>query len=235
MATNTRTLRRGSRWLAVALLVLLTGLALPATALTLTPTDRGWYDSTGVHNATSENSFTGSFGGTDYRSFYAFDVSATGSPWLYAPLEFELELFYNGDATESVELFAVTSSAASVTAGSTAGAAGLAIYNDLGSGVSYGTATFTASDVGVIVNLLLNAAGIADINAARGGQFLFGLVHTTPNGGDQGLRFGTNASWDGGSTAGAEVSEPTVSMLVLAGFAAGLFVYRRREHEPTSA
>jgi hypothetical protein len=214
MTLPLRFIRR--RLLPVLIVGALLSIALPAFSISLTATDRGWFRSDGLHTAGQNNTYTGTLGGREYRSFYAFDVDNIGGNWNQATLELTLDLFHNGDASESIEIFAVSSPAASVMAGHAAGSAsGQAIFNDLGTGVSYGTATLTAGDVGSVVSLVLNASAVADINAARGGQWVFAIVHTTPSGGTQGLRFGTNGAWDTGNTSGAAIPEPTQTALLV--------------------
>lgn len=215
LASAARPRRVQLAFLATALVLL---FAVPAASITLTPTDRGWFRSDGLHTAGQNNTFTGTFGGNSYRSFYSFDVNNVGGNWSQATLNLTVDLYYNGDASETVQVFAVSSPAATVSAGHTIGSgSGLAVYNDLGSGVSYGTATVTNGNVGGTVSFVLNAAAIADINAARGGQWIFALVHTTGNGGNQGVRFGTNGTWDAGTTSGASVPEPFTGILLTVG------------------
>jgi hypothetical protein len=54
--------------------------------------------------------------------------------------------------------------------------AGLAIYNDLGGGTQYGDFTASASVIGSVLNVPLNAAAISAINAAAGQSFAAALV-----------------------------------------------------------
>ncbi len=213
MTIHNRSIRR--RILSLLIAGVLLSFAMPAFSISLTPIDRGWFRADGLHTANQNNTFTGTFGGQGYRSFYAFDVDNIGGNWNQATINIDLDLYFNGDATESFEIFAVFSPAASVTAGHLAGsAAGQAIYNDLGTGVSYGTGTVTAASVGSTLSFVLNAAAVADINAARGGQWIFSIVHTSGNGGNQGIRFGTNGAWDAGTTSGASIPEPTQTALL---------------------
>jgi hypothetical protein len=63
----------------------------------------------------------------------------------------------------------VTTSAAAITGN----AAGLAGFNDLGSGTLYGTRLVSTADNGTVIEIVLNSAALADLNAASG-LFLFG-------------------------------------------------------------
>lgn len=216
----------------LALLLGLAGLGVAdaASALTFTTVDRGWYRSDGLHTQDQQNTFTGRIGASRYRSFYVVDVS-TGPALTLAHLEVELDLYYNGDATESIEIFSVLTADTAVMNGHAGGSAsGQAIFADLGSGTSYGTFTFSAADLGVPTVVPLNGAAVADLNAARGGRIVFGIVHSSGNGGDQGLRFGSNAGWDGGDTTTVSVDEPHLALLVGLG---GLLLAGGRRATPT--
>jgi hypothetical protein len=70
-------------------------------------------------------------------------------------------------------LWDVTTSQASLHAGDTGSAAGIAIYGDLGSGTTFGSVLPASLSTSPIV-VPFNAAGIAALNAARGGPMSIG-------------------------------------------------------------
>ena len=80
---------------------------------------------------------------------------------------------------KTYDLRDVSTSIASLVAGG--GGSGLTIYNDLGTGASYGTRTFSASDNATTVNMIVNATGLSAINSSAGNQFaLGGFLSTIP-------------------------------------------------------
>jgi hypothetical protein len=79
--------------------------------------------------------------------------------------------YVSPDPTETLDIYDVTTAAASVTDG-TAGVAG---FGDLGSGTLYGSRIVSAADNGTVVEITLNAAALADLNAA-GGLFVLGAA-----------------------------------------------------------
>ncbi len=159
------------------------GLACLATAapsaaatVTLDAVDSGFYNANGVHTPSNENYITGLFSGLEDRSFFLFDLSGVNGTIRSATLRLfnpEVSQFLHGyvspDPTETLNIYDVTTSAAAIT-GNTAGVAG---FKDLGSGTLYGTRVVSAGDNGTVVEIALNSAALADLNAASG-QFLFG-------------------------------------------------------------
>jgi hypothetical protein len=55
----------------------------------------------------------------------------------------------------------------------------VAIFDDLGSGTTFGSYVASAADNGTTISITLNAAGIAALNAAAGSTIAFGGVLTT--------------------------------------------------------
>jgi hypothetical protein len=156
------------------------------TTVTLNASDSGYYTDNGNH--TSLNSFvTVGFGGTacgssdeEFRDFFVFDLSGVSDEVVAATLRVQVpgsgDGYESPDPSEDLSLFEVTTSVPTLTAG---GLGMTAIYDDLGDGPAYGTRTFTAADETTIVDVALNAAGIAAINAAIGGDFALGGALTT--------------------------------------------------------
>src|SRR6476646_5753119 len=121
-------------------------------------TDRGSYTETGFHNATNPNYVVGDSRGFpgacgDCRNFFVFDLSSVTQPIvsaklaLYVPSALDGPGFSSSDPSENYELHDVTTSIATLQAGT----GGVAAHTDLGSGVVYGSRTMTAGDFGSVI------------------------------------------------------------------------------------
>ena len=77
---------------------------------------------------------------------------------------------------ETFSLFDVSTAIANLMA---SGNGQVGIYNDLGTGASFAAQSVSAANNGQIVPVNLNAAGLAALNAARGGQMAVGGAVTT--------------------------------------------------------
>ena len=138
--------------------------------MTLDAIDSGFYFANGRHSPSNENYLTGLFT-MEHRSFFVFDRSSVTDTITSATLRLfnpKVTQFLNGyvspDATEILNFYDVTTSAADITGNS----AGLAGFADLGSGILYGARTVSASDNGTIVEIALNNSAVAALNAGTG-------------------------------------------------------------------
>jgi hypothetical protein len=92
---------------------------------------------------------------------------------------FRADGYVSSDASETYELYDVTTPLASLTDRT----GGVAAYTDLGSGTSYGSRAFSAADTGVApVTITLNAAALANLQAAAGARIGLGGALTTISG-----------------------------------------------------
>lgn len=168
-------------WLAVA--------PCAAAPVTLDALDSGWYLANGLHLADNENYLTGisraSARSGEHRSFFLFDLSSVGgiirsaTLRLYNPTDQDILFeppsdplpggYESPDPTETLHIYDVHTPVAAMTGG-TAGPAG---FDDLGSGTLYGSRVVSGADDGTVVEIPLNAAALAALNASRG-RFLFG-------------------------------------------------------------
>ena len=108
----------------------------------------------------------------DYtRNYHVFDLSALTGTITGATMEFEFPSngYNSAAASETVTYWDVSTSDADLAAGD-AGSDPNLVFPDLGGGTSYGGAlTVTAADQGfAVTTVALNAAALADLNAAVG-------------------------------------------------------------------
>ena len=115
----------------------------------------------------SPNYSTGKTGTHLLRNFFTFDLSSLTGTVVSARLEVVRYFYDSPDDSETLGLFDVSTDAATLNNNTGTSAT---IFNDLGTGVSYGTFVvnrYTHSSTETLI-FSLNAAAIADINAASG-------------------------------------------------------------------
>jgi hypothetical protein len=160
----------------------------------------GWFSNTGEHVEFNDNYAVG--GGQDgltRNNYFLFDLSSVGGTITAATLRVFNPAapvtpgfpfgYTSADPTETYTLFDVASAffgtplpGGNYVAGYGVGSlAGQAIFNDLGTGTSYGAATVSLADNGRFVEISLNSAGLAALNAS-GGIFGIGGSVTTLDG-----------------------------------------------------
>ncbi len=178
------------RHLRLASSATLFGLIIPCAGATLTldAVDSGNYRANGIHAQAIENHLTGLFNQVEYRSFFVFDLSSIAGTVNSATLRLfnpEVSEFLHGyvspDPTETLNIYDVTTSAASIT-GNTAGLAGFA---DLGSGTLFGTTTVSVADNGFVVEIALNASAVSALDGGSGLFVLGGALSTVSGTEDQ--------------------------------------------------
>jgi hypothetical protein len=195
-------------------------LAGSAQAATIQIVDRGWFRDDGQHIAGHHNAFFGRWSGRNYRAFMVFDLSTVTDPISGVTLELELESYWGNNASETFDVFDVSSDPGTFqNAHASGSASGTSIYADLGTGALYATVTALSGDVGTVLSFLLSAQAATDMEAARTGSGLFamGFVVTTATG-NQGLRWGTDADFDAGTVLTSQVviatPEPATAVMV---------------------
>ena len=211
----------------------------------------GWFSDAGEHVQFNTNYAVG--GGADgytRNNYFLFDLSGVSGTITSATLR-----LYNpdtsgspsvpygytsADPSESFALFDVSTTFYSaytpgtpLVAGYGIGSVvGQAIFSDLGSGQSYGSYTASLADNGRFVEISLNAAGLAALNAS-GGMFAVGGAITTLDGvvNPESLFAASALSFPGPNGAQLVISsvpEPAASGLFVAGLGlVGLAVRRR--------
>jgi hypothetical protein len=136
--------------------------------------NQGWWSDTHSNFDTNDNYFNGQGSVlAQMRSFFTFDLSSLSGTVVSATLELTRYEYASFDPTETIEFFDVSIPAAALN--NNIGTS-TAIYNDLGSGTSYGSFIVPAypfSDTETL-SFALSAAAAADINASSPGFFSIG-------------------------------------------------------------
>jgi hypothetical protein len=183
-------------------LVLLMGAAADATTIVINATDSGWYDDTGSHTQSNENYLVG-WRGAEYRNFFVFDLTAipvtdtvvSATLRLFNPAISLPAILANGysspDLSETYEVVEVTTPVPLLILG---GTLLTPIYNDLGDGTVFGTRAVSAADNGANVDIALDAAGVAAIDAGVGLFALGGHVSTLTSGFPNEFVFGSTGA-----------------------------------------
>jgi large repetitive protein len=166
-------------------------------------TDGGWYDSTGFHNPAITNRVAGDVRGPgcishctdDVRDFFVFDLSGVTQPIVSAKLAAYVPAppqvgYSSPDPSENYELHDVVTPLGTLVAGT----GGLAAWNDLGTGVVYGSRSMTAADMGLVVEIDLNSASIAALNSNHGLFGIGGSITTLDNLANNEYTFGVTNS-----------------------------------------
>jgi Ca2+-binding RTX toxin-like protein len=148
--------------------------------------DEGWYDNANQHFPNNSNTLTGSYTGSTYNSFFAYDLSNLDK--LVTSGKFRVQIDNTGisalDSQERISLWGVSTSADALLAG-TANA-----FSDLQSSINYGTFTF-APVAGNTYEITLTPEAIAAINDAEGSRFALGVHFDTAEAGEW-MRFGNS-------------------------------------------
>lgn len=135
--------------------------------------NQGWWSPSFSNNDGNDNYFVGTFDGgtTQLRNFFTFDlsgVSLAGHNIVGAVLQVRRGSG-SGNPTETITFFHVATAAATLNAND---GISTAIFDDLGTGTSYGTySVSTTGNPDSLVSFQLGAAAIADITTAAGAGF----------------------------------------------------------------
>ncbi len=168
--TNSTLLSRSLKTLALGALLVTSAHA----QLTLNSIDRGRYSSAGTHILSEYDSYlAGNVLGVSFRNYTTFDTTGLTGTITAATVRYFLpqDTFFSWSGSETFRVYDVATSSSTLSAfniGATS------IYNDLGSGVLFGSATITASLQGSYVDVALNNNFLSYINGSAPDIFSFG-------------------------------------------------------------
>jgi cysteine-rich repeat protein len=138
--------------------------------------ESGWWDNSGMHDASNPFILAGDYGGKEYRSFYVFDLSNVTQRVVSAMLRLYNGYMSSPDPSETYTLFDVSTPIAALTA---SGMGQTQIFADLGSGITYGARALSPADNLRIVDIALNDTAIAALNYSLVREFAIGGAVTT--------------------------------------------------------
>lgn len=200
--------------------------------------NQGWWSPTSANSDPNSNYIVGiCCGGNNHHNFFTFDLSSLTDTVISARLELQRYDYLSPDPSETLGLFAVSTDAATLNNNNGTSSA---IFNDLGTGTSYGS--FVVSSVGSFTDILsfnLNAAAIADINAGAGGFFSIGGALLSLSGGTND-EYVFGFSHEAGAvprlvieTRSQSVPEPSsiLGLVALSAFGAGSLLKRKQEQK----
>ena len=142
----------------------------PVSTAIIPAHDKGWYDGSGFHNPSNPNYIVGDYYGP-YRNFFAFNLPPWLAPIISAQLAINTHEYTSSDLGEKYQLHDVSTAVPTLLAG---GTGQVAIFNDLGDGVSYGGTSYSDSDDYTLRFIDLNAAALSAIGAKGGQAFAIG-------------------------------------------------------------
>ena len=139
--------------------------------------DKGAWNSSGSHTSTDKNYTLGSSGGI-FRDYVVFSLSGIAQPIIGASLVYfnPTSGYSSSNLTDTLGIFDVSTPIATLEA---SGSSQTAIYDDLGTGVSYGQRTVSTADNNANVTVPLNSAGVSYLNSKLNSSVAFGGSITT--------------------------------------------------------
>ena len=172
----------------LASLFLTVSQSVSSASIIVNATDSGWYDDTGWHQPDNLNYAVGEEVAYIYNNFFVFDLSGVSETVTYAVINIyspeSPAQFFDGyqsmDPFETYALYDVSTDIAVLTSDS----GGVEVFQDIGTGTSYGEYDVSAADNGQFVSITLNADALDNINNGAGLFAIGGAVSTidsTPN------------------------------------------------------
>jgi hypothetical protein len=134
--------------------------------------NQGWWSNGASHDPTNSSYFTG-YSGPEYRSFFSFSLASLPANALVQSASVSVVTGNSsGPIPTALTMFDVSTSASQL---KTSGGSNSSIFNDLGSGTSYGTFLVNTSSSGATQTASLNSSGVSAIKAATGAYFSVGM------------------------------------------------------------
>lgn len=217
--------------LAFALLTVASTVPVEAATLNINPSDTGWWSPQRAHDSTNQNYFVGFISGEDleesstFRDYFTFDL--TGVTDIVTSATLQLFTFDVSNESElTLALYDVLTTAAAL---DTTSEPNLTIFDDLGSGTSYGNFSELTGKENTIIRITLNSDALIAINAARGSSFSIGGAGLTNDGFTRYIFGDSTTSTDNALILTTAVPEPsTVLGLFGLGILGGVASIRHR-------
>ena len=150
-------------------------LALP---FIFNPSDRGWYSDEGQHVSTNENYSAGFYYGstafTEWHNFFTFDLSGLSGNVNSAVFRFYVGNTDNGTHPSTNGFFSIYDVNTALPALLGDSTTDVSIFNDLGTGVNYGSVLIPDYASYSFREITFNSEGISAIYNSLGGSFVFG-------------------------------------------------------------
>lgn len=159
-----------------------------ASTFTVSASDRGHFQNSGIHYRWISNYAVGNdLTNREFRGFYVFDMSSlidhtiTGATLsLFLPSDG----YSSPDPSETVTLYDVLSTNIPDLLGDSGTITDTSIFDDLGTGESYGMADIFSSSAGSYIDIVLGSESLIDLNSAVGSNLAIGAAATSLNYGD---------------------------------------------------
>lgn len=142
-----------------------------STNITVTASDRGWYNAAGNHSPGSVNHFAGYDGNESFHNWFVFNIPPLAAPVVRAELRAYTYGVYAPTGSEIYQLHEVVTPTATLQAG---GSGLVSIYNDLGDGPIYAARAVVPGEANRTVSILLNQVLRNAVTGAAGGTFAMG-------------------------------------------------------------
>jgi hypothetical protein len=170
--------------LASAALVISVATSLRADTFFVNATQSGWFSDTGQHISGNSNYEIGDTETTAVlRNFATFTLPTLNAQFNFvsATVTITNGTTSTSDPSETATFFDVSTSPATLSSGFSSGSStGQAVYNDLGTGATYGSQVYFPSDSSTgTKTITLNSAALDAMNAARGSTFSIGGAVTS--------------------------------------------------------
>ncbi len=146
------------------------------TTVTVSNTvDRGWYRADGYHDTTNTNTFVGNYQGDGliYHNFHVYQLPTLTADQVFVSGNISFNraevLNPNGNVSVPFVIYGFNGNTTTLQAGT----GGLAAYNGLRSGLSYGTTEGLGANYSIMTTNL-NDAGLAGLTQSQGANFIIG-------------------------------------------------------------
>ncbi len=181
--------------------------AADCAPLAINALDQGWYDASGLHDPGNLNYLCGEAPSSvsPVRNWFAFSIPASTQQVVAASLRIYTAAIVSPESSETFELRHVSTPVGALRLG---GFGLTNVWADLGEGASYGSRSFGSAEVNLYVTIPLNAAFLANVQAAAGGSLALGGALTTLDG------IAGNSEYLFGGSSGGSSNTPTVQLLL---------------------